>query len=535
MVSPLASAPLPDPVPARPSDAPAPDDAAQARQLTWVLAVAVLVRALAFPFTDNLYGDAVVRTELAQRWLENPHLITSFADGVYQFGPLHTYYLALFLKLWPNPEWASRLSSMFVGVLAVIPLYRTTRREFGPRAALWSGLAFSVWGMHIQSSTTAGSEALGMFLFAWAVDGLSLAMHERTMGPLFWSALALNGACAVRYDVWMYIPLFVAVLLFSGKDRISAGTQAVVYGLLAIVFPAFWMEGNEKAMGDPLYPIHFISDFHAKWTQWGIDHWPGKTKLRQWGSIFWPATAWVTLTPLVGTLAFLGMARAFVKKESQRWLVVLFVVPSLYFAFRAAVLLNFSPLARFAINQVYLCLPFIVPGYAWVLGKRPEGLRRGVTAVTAAFGVLFTGGMAVWSYKAEPGGYSWQGIDGVTLKGISPVSTMPQNQMDAAHWLRDHVGPGELLVMDFDGSYTDVGVGFYSHIPEAQLVRSRWEDFPKRFPGMKEKWVIAFKEGELRKRLDTQFVGDTVTILGKSFVRVASLSDGLFEVFQAKP
>jgi hypothetical protein len=89
--------------------------------------------------------------------------------------------------------------------------------------------------------------------------------------------------------------------------------------------------------------------------------------------------------------------------------------------------------------------------------------------------------------------------------------------------------------MDFDGSYTDVGVGFYSHIPEAQLVRSRWEDFPRRFPGMNEKWVIVFKEGELRKRLDTQFVGDTVTILGKSFVRVASLSDGLFEVFQAKP
>ena len=39
---------------------------------------------MAFPFTDNVYGDAVVRTELAQALAEDPHVVTSYGDGARQ-------------------------------------------------------------------------------------------------------------------------------------------------------------------------------------------------------------------------------------------------------------------------------------------------------------------------------------------------------------------------------------------------------------------------------------------------------------------
>src|SRR4051812_33204113 len=64
-----------------------------------LLATALVPRLVVFPLNQNLYGDAVIRTELAQRWLAAPHLITSYADGAFQFGPLHLYLLAFVLKL----------------------------------------------------------------------------------------------------------------------------------------------------------------------------------------------------------------------------------------------------------------------------------------------------------------------------------------------------------------------------------------------------------------------------------------------------
>ena len=59
------------------------------------------------------------------------------------------------------------------------------------------------------------------------------------------------------------------------------------------------------------------------------------------------------------------------------------LVPTAYFAFRSVVLLDFVPLARFAVTQVALLLPFVGVGYlATVEGQsaaraaRPGPARR---------------------------------------------------------------------------------------------------------------------------------------------------------------
>src|SRR5687767_4469975 len=59
----------------------------------------LLPRVALFPFNQNLYGDAVVRTDLAAKWAEAPHIFTSSNDGVFQFGPLHIYAVGIALKL----------------------------------------------------------------------------------------------------------------------------------------------------------------------------------------------------------------------------------------------------------------------------------------------------------------------------------------------------------------------------------------------------------------------------------------------------
>src|SRR5687768_4777367 len=72
--------------------------------LALLVAATLLPRALVFPLNENLHGDAVARTELAERWARDPHWIASFDDGAYQFGPLHLYAVGATLWAWPDRE-----------------------------------------------------------------------------------------------------------------------------------------------------------------------------------------------------------------------------------------------------------------------------------------------------------------------------------------------------------------------------------------------------------------------------------------------
>src|SRR5689334_23192481 len=92
-----------------------------------LVVVFLLPRAVLFPFNQNLYGDAVVRTDLAARWAADPHWISSFADGAFQFGPLHLYLVGFALKHGIPRTDAGRWVSLLFGVLTLFPLYALTR------------------------------------------------------------------------------------------------------------------------------------------------------------------------------------------------------------------------------------------------------------------------------------------------------------------------------------------------------------------------------------------------------------------------
>jgi hypothetical protein len=140
----------------------------------------------------------------------------------------------------------------------------------------------SVWSLHIQASTTAASEAVFLTLLLFALDYLYRGIEEQRLGR--WRSRPLQQpACALRYDGWMYAPLLMLAVAVSGKDRIASVTRAVLFGALAAAFPLWWMQTNEKATGDALYPIHYINQFHARWVQDGVA-WLGPWGQRAMGS-----------------------------------------------------------------------------------------------------------------------------------------------------------------------------------------------------------------------------------------------------------
>lgn len=457
----------------------------------WLLAAALLPRALLMPFNENLYGDAVVRTELALRWAAHPHWIASFADGAFQFGPLHLYLVGLLSYLWPDPVTVGRVVSLVFGTLTVLPLYALTRRLFGWRAGVAACLGFAVWGMHLQMSTTAGSEALGLFLVLWMLALFAQGLEEGRFAPIAYAALVLNLACATRYDSWAFVPLLAVLLFLQDKDKVAATTRAIFFGFFALPFPLLWMQGNERAFGDPFKPIHYIEQFHQGWVADGVARWT------EWGYraqnlVFWPGTALVTLSPLVALLGFVGMAVAWRRYRAHRWLLWVVLAPTAFFTFKAAVLLNFVPLARFAVNQVGLVLPFVYLGYQAVAKDRPRWVGRSLAGATALVALAVPLSVGAFTFRHD-------GPKADSLRPVSPTSTNPVPLMKVARFLDQTVrkAGGAAILDREDAHYWDLQVAFFSRIPELRLARLRWDTFDKRVAENDPKTLVRVEGGHI--------------------------------------
>jgi 4-amino-4-deoxy-L-arabinose transferase-like glycosyltransferase len=481
--------------------------------LALLCAAVLLPRAIVFPFSENLYGDAVVRTELAEKWLDRPHWIASMDDGAYQYGPLHLYAVAAALASGLVKEDAGRWVSLLFGLLTVFPLYALTRRLFGYQAGVVAVLGLSVWGMHIQMSTTAGSEAMGLFLVLWVLDLYARGVEENRFGSLLASAAVLNLACAVRYDCWLLAPLLALLLLVGDKDRIAAVTRGVSFALATLPFPLVWMQGNEKARGSAFAPMAYIEAFHKTWVHDGVARWTA-TGYRAQNLVFWPATALLTLSPLLAYFGMRGMVHVFRTDKKRRWLVWVGLAPALYFTFRSAVLLNFVPLARFTVGQVALVLPFVLPGFDVAMAGRSTVTRRSWGVATAVVAVALPLAFTALTFRKDDSLAS-------SLRPVTPLSTNPLAVMQVAHYLRSEVLPvGGAAVIDADPLYMDLQIGFFSGLPEERLARKRWEIFRERVVSAKPDTVVRYEGGGLDRETDLRVEGPTLYFAGQVFHEV---------------
>jgi 4-amino-4-deoxy-L-arabinose transferase-like glycosyltransferase len=481
--------------------------------LALLCAAVLLPRAAVFPFSENLYGDAVSRTELAQRWIDQPHWIAHMDDGAFQYGPLHLYAVGLALGLGLVKEDAGRWVSLVFAILTVFPLYGLTRRLFGWRAGVAAVLALAVWGMHIQMSTTAGSEAMGLFLVLWVLDLFARGVEENRFGSLIGSAAVLNLACAVRYDCWLLAPLLTVLLLVGDRDRIAAVTRGLTFALVTLPFPMVWMQGNERARGDALAPMHYIEAFHRTWVADGVARWT-EAGYRAQNLVFWPAVALLTLSPLVAYFGMRGMLHVFRTDRERRWLVWVALAPTLYFTFRSTVLLNFVPLARFAVSQVVLLLPFVLPGFEASLAGHSARTRRAWGAATVALALATPLVVGVLTFRKDDGVAS-------SLRPVTPVSTNPPAVMQVVRYLRSEVLPkGGAAIIDADPQYWDLQIGFFSGLSESRLARQRWDIFRARVATARPDTVVRYEGGGLDREADIRVEGPTLYFAGRVFREV---------------
>ncbi len=498
--------------------APLAAPAARARLSTGALLIlltgaALLPRALLFPLNENFYGDAVMRTELAERWLAHPRWIASFTDGAFQFGPAHLYALAAALKVIPAREHAGRAVSLLFGTLTVLPLFFLSRRLFGRAAAIAACGGFALWGMHLQMSTTAASEAFSLFWVLAALAAFVRGAQQLRAGPLAVAAACLNVACATRYDAWMLVPLLSATLALGAGPRRERLEHALLFGLLCAPFPLVWMFGNWRMTGDPLFPIHYIDAFHRAWWPQGAALF-GETAYRLQNAVFWPWVALLTLSPLVAALGMFGLGRAWRAHPQSRWLISLVLLPTAFFTLRSAVLATFVPLGRFAALQLLLLLPFVWVGVEGLRARLSQRVVRAVVWAAALVAVALPVGLGAFTFRREGKYEDW-------LRPVSPTSTNPPALMDAARWVKAEVAAsGGALILDSDAQYRDLQLAFFGGLPESRMARHRWDDFPALLKSARPRYLALFEEGSLVEEGKVTLTGARAELDGEVFVEL---------------
>jgi hypothetical protein len=477
----------------------------------WLLAALVAVpRLFVFPLNENLHGDAIARTWLAHLWLQHPHVIGGFDQGARQFGPLHIYLLALAEWLWPSLLDAGRVVSVVAGVATTFPLYSLTRRLFGVDAAVAAVVGLACWGLHVQGSTTSASEALNLLLVVAALERFAAWLSTPAAAPrdALLAALALNLACATRYDSWLLVPLLGLVVAWHRRSVLTAGWFVAA----SSAFATAWLFGNAVDRGSPMFVFHYIDDFHRAWFPSEQAIW-GPLRYRLLCLFFWPGAAVLSLSPLVGVASFVGLVRAW-RQRRGRWLVGVILVPVVLYTFRSVALSSFAPLLRFTMKELMLLLPFAWFGLSPLLDLLGAWRVR-VVALVAVSCVAWTTGLGLFCFRGEG---QWQ----VTLSPLSPTSSIDASSRAVTDWLRARSSGTDLVLIDADpAGYADMVIGYFSGFSYERQARQRSPHFELRLRGGRVGYVVRFDGGPLSADPRVSIGASHVVWQGETFEEVA--------------
>lgn len=441
--------------------------------------LAALARALPLLFGFEHYGDAPVRIEVAERWSRAPHLWHGFVEA-YQYGPLHLTLIGALIRVLGDRVVAARSLSFASGLACVWLIYAIADRVRGPEAGWWAAVGLALSPLFIQVGTTGASEApfLALFLAALlcVLDGRALP-----------AALLLGAAGLIRYDGWIYLPLFAALLWWRNREEGSAALyRALGFSALCAAPALFWMQVNAHYTGDALAPLHHIDLDHAALAQM-MRHFLGEVPWRLYGLVYWPLAILGIATPVLGGMAVWGSARALRRREPGWELAALGWLPVAYFTFRTSVLGNFRPLGRFALLATALSLPFAHDVFLTSAQRIRRPLLYACVALLVATPLLLAG-------------LSWRrnGLVAEWARPLSPIGSLPPGIADASQYLRSNVRPGDVILLDAVWDYLDIPLAFAASLPEQQWVRAAWsDDFEGRLARVTPTMALLIYQGKL--------------------------------------
>lgn len=356
------------------------------------------------------------------------------------WGPLHYYLLGGALAVVPDQLIAPILLNVLLATGTAILLYAFTCIEFSQAGATFVALAYGLSPLVVRHSLMAVSETPFTFFVAGSLVLAALARKSDSCSYAALSGGSLTLAGALRYEAWVLIPFFYAVISWPGSvGRAHRTLTMLVAGLSrrslcflasSLVFPVFWMVGNWAHSGDPLYGINAARSWQLDVLS--INEHLTLPRLVE-RVVFFPSMVLLGPTPVISTFALLGLCLATGRERARAlWLLpfggllgVLIVQ-----AVTGGVLLK----GRYSLVLVMMLFPFASLLFDVFEGKA-RTLLPVLTVVIALPFVIFTQVSWWWFEEANP---------------IPRLQTSERLEVDSVSRLVERSGPGGLLLEAWD-------------------------------------------------------------------------------------
>jgi 4-amino-4-deoxy-L-arabinose transferase-like glycosyltransferase len=365
---------------------------------------------------ENMPGtatDAVVR---ALRILEDPRLLLNF-DG--NRSTLFNYALASFLFFWRDPVLAPRAFALIFGVFLVLPYYGTLKSLFDRRIAFFSSLVLVFCPLHvIQSGTATADTAFYFFLFSAFYYFFKFKDDQKRTSAFWLSVFLFNIASLMRFESWLFIPLFFILLRPKGKEA------ALRFLILSSVFPCIWLLLNQ------IRHYAFLTTFQtAAMTareEIAAGTVPYDPRVFSWIVVLWRSSG---ASLVIGGLS--GIVLAFVTRQ-KRQLAIFFLV------LLSAFTVNSCAARMWHAERYSILLALLLIPYAWFFASKALACLGDRKALFLICFLIFPA-VDIWQIVRKPDS---------TLPFA--VSLMHENVTRVAQWLKTNVRQNETLVIGAD-------------------------------------------------------------------------------------
>ena len=380
-----------------------------------LIVLAAAVRIFFLLHYENMPGNATDSVVRALRILEDPSLLLNFDANR---SMLFNYAIASFMFFWHDPILAPRVFALIFGVFLVLPYYGALKILFNRRIAFLSSLVLVFCPLLVvQSGMATADTTYFFFLFAAFYYLFSYKIVEKRLSALLLSVLSFNIASLLRFECWIFIPVFFMLLWPKGKR------MAILFLILSLVFPCVWLLLSKIKHHEFLVTFQTAAMTSRKEIAAGTVLYD--PRVFSWLVVLWRSSG---ASLLIGGLS--GIVLAFLMRQ-KRQLSVFFLVLLLAFTINSCAARMWHAV-RYCIVLVLLLIP-----YAWFfVDKALTFLGDRKTLFLLCF-LIF------------PAVDAWQ----IARK---PDSTMPHavslmhNVTRVAQWLKTNVRQNETLIFGAD-------------------------------------------------------------------------------------
>ncbi len=210
------------------------------------LGAAVRIAALfVLPNLLSMEGESYSKLHLFLQWVASP---LPYPDT--NFGPMHMVLLWIPWKLAGSLILGNRILSLIFSVALFWPVYLLVRRTSGEVAALSAAALLALAALPVGLGVVTLAEGPYLFFFAAGLMFFAKIIDEKSKADnrtLIYFALLMSAALALRFESWMFLPIWPALIW-----RRRGIKMALTAAALLSVFPLIHMYMCWKIVGHPL-------------------------------------------------------------------------------------------------------------------------------------------------------------------------------------------------------------------------------------------------------------------------------------------